>query len=100
MGWWLRQTPFDQSISEPKRRTPALNEAMLLKPLPGILGIFGEPARGTAEAKAVALGIHLPAHALSIHAFEIISEQNLEVADGIFFVVTTAGIGVEVAASL
>lgn len=61
----------------------------------GILGIFGEPTRRAAEAKAVAPGVHITHQAMSPDTRQFIGKYDLQVADRGFLEIVTSRIPIK-----
>ena len=73
---------------------------MYHKKIAGILSVLLKPVLRTTETKTVSPGIHIRHQPVSPDALDVVSQQDLQVADRRFFQVIATRIAVETVASL
>ncbi len=73
---------------------------VLHQPFACIFGVVLEPGAARTQAKAVAPFVHVPEHAFTAKAGQVICKQDLQVADAVFLVIAAAGVGVQLLSAL
>jgi hypothetical protein len=73
---------------------------MLYQPLKGIAGILGKPAPCTTKPKTISPGIHVTGQSLTANAGQVVGQYDLQIANGSFLKIITAGIPVQICATI